>query len=684
MYLCTKMNTMSVSQLNVVNTLKTCSRVLVESCAGSGKTTTISHIVSSFKDLNILVLCYNRSLSYNTRCMIIDSESICSTIHSFVSKFYGTPCVTDDGIYEVLKLDLSPVRIILFDILIVDECQDLTDLYSRMINKIQVDFSIEKICLFGDSRQMIYKFKGASCDFMYSDKDQELCRLDTSYRITHTMAKFLEIGLNVQIKSNKQGEKVRFVESDNRWYSVFKEVCYYMSVGYKSSDIYILSRSVKCTSAISKIKCLQTLLTSKGIFIEIPDDSHEKTPNINKNKLLISTIHGVKGMESKVVIFALFDDTFSVDLECPNEIYVALTRAKERLSVICCSNYLPCFNSSVVRSEYVDLIRYSFYSVEALNLMYGLEIDGGLVKCAHGYNLDTEVLDETTENNIYRMCPKCSNVNMLKLIDNHTFLTDNIMFKPIKQYSRKNYTISELISFVQFDLNNEYCEYIYSKYHDNITSCKKVIKQSTDIYESVHSLINYISIIFIEFHNSGKLSIMKDNEHLICSFLNLESEEDVYTNLSYENNISIKTYTIIALIEEMNRLHFTHRAFLQVKNFNLFCISALKRIRDRFNSKFKIIAFNEKFKIGIKSINITCNIDIISSEGAIIITNSESFNEDEKMKLLIIAYITNFKYNKYFSVNLFTCRYIEIYNINKDNVTTLVDELVGRKIHRGN
>ena len=72
----------------------------------------------------------------------------------------------------------------------------------------------------------------------------------------------------------------------------------------------------------------------------VPHSDDEKIDaDILKGKLVFSTFHQVKGLERKIVLIMGFDSSYStyydrITLKCPNSIYVATTRAKEKLILL--------------------------------------------------------------------------------------------------------------------------------------------------------------------------------------------------------------------------------------------------------------------------------------------------------------------------------------------------------------
>jgi len=124
--------------------------------------------------------------------------------------------------------------------------------------------------------------------------------------------------------------------------------------GYSPSDIFILSPSLK--SLNSPARLLENYLKTyePNISIYVPTSDDEKLDStVIKDKLIFSTFHQVKGLERKIVFVFGFDHSYltyyKIDndpLICPNELYVATTRAKERLFLFhnYTNDYLPFIN----------------------------------------------------------------------------------------------------------------------------------------------------------------------------------------------------------------------------------------------------------------------------------------------------------------------------------------------------
>ena len=375
----------SKEQINVISQLKNYN-VVVDSVAGSGKTTCNLHIAKKFSDSNILLLTYNAKLKIETRNKVkklglhnMETHSY----HSFCVKYYDRKCYRDTNIIKLLKSNKKVIKKFNYDIIILDEAQDITPLYFELTCKIYTDNNKKaKICILGDRNQSIYHFNKADERFIiYADKlfnfnklSWKKCNLTESFRITHEMSEFINICMlnNNRIKSKKiTVNKPRYVICDCFGDKIgidtssrpFEEVKYYLNMGYSYGDIFILAPSVKGDR--SPVRQLANKISDKNMPIYVPISDEEKLDeDILKGKIVFSTFHQVKGLERKVVIIFNFDNSYfkfykrnSNPNVCPNELYVASTRALEHLTLF--HHYQNNFLQFINRLDNFCIIEYN-------------------------------------------------------------------------------------------------------------------------------------------------------------------------------------------------------------------------------------------------------------------------------------------------------------------------------------
>ena len=369
---------MSEEQQNVVESLLNFN-VIVDSVAGSGKTTCSLFIASTYCDKKILQLTYNSKLKLETREKVAElgiKNLEVHSYHSFCVKSYDRKCFTDSQIKQVLKEKKPPLRIFEYDLIILDETQDMSFLYYELFCKIYCDNLQKKgvkICIFGDMKQSIFDFNGAderfivlaeklfNFDLLEENRIWKRCKLSRSFRVTDTMSLFLNHCLlnEDRIFSQKiSAYKPRYIIcncfGDVKKNRVFDEVKYYLDMGYLSQDIFILAPS--CKNIKFPVRMLENKIKRElpEIPVYVPTSDDEKLDkDILEGKLVFSTFHQTKGLERKVVIVFNIDDSYFEFFKretnpfiCPNELYVSCTRALEHLTLLhhYQRNYLPFLN----------------------------------------------------------------------------------------------------------------------------------------------------------------------------------------------------------------------------------------------------------------------------------------------------------------------------------------------------
>ena len=371
----------SSEQIEIIEQLKT-NNVIVDAVAGSGKTTSIMHVAKHFP-CNILLLTYNKRLKFETRAKAenLNIKNIeTHSYHSFCVKYYDGSCHKDTGIQVVIETNKHSRRTFSYDMIIIDEVQDMSQIYFELVHKIISDNSSKifpKLCLLGDKNQCIFKFNGADERFIvYADKllnvngfSWKQVALSTTFRLTTPNAEFLNkvVLKNDRLHAIKHADKnsVRYIicdafsdenHEDKENQRTYDEVVYYLK-NYRAEDIFILAPSVK--SDATPVRQLANLLSKNNVPIFVPTSDEELIDDdILKGKIAFCTFHQAKGLERKVVIVFNFDNTYFKyynkyvnTMICPNELYVALTRSSEKMTIIhhYTNNFLPFLNKEILK-----------------------------------------------------------------------------------------------------------------------------------------------------------------------------------------------------------------------------------------------------------------------------------------------------------------------------------------------
>ena len=355
------MITLSDEQSNILNNIKHGKNVVVDSCAGTGKTTLILSVAKELPDKKILQMTYNSMLRHEVNARVEKSgikNMNVHTFHSLAVRYYMPTCFTDTGIRYILLKDLHPlITLPKFDIFVLDEAQDMTFIYFQFMVKFARDTgSPIQLLILGDYMQGLYDFKGADTRFLtFADrlwnnfdglrtKEFVNCTMKMSYRITNPMCSFVNnvmLGMD-RMAACKEGPPTTYIRNSrqNLEKIVAGEILKLFGEGYKPSDIFVLGPSVKGVN--SNIRQLENILVERGIPCHVPMLENDKIDErVIDKKVVFSTFHCVKGRERKIVFILGFDNSYfrcyARNLskeECPNTLYVAATRATERLYVL--------------------------------------------------------------------------------------------------------------------------------------------------------------------------------------------------------------------------------------------------------------------------------------------------------------------------------------------------------------
>ena len=355
------MNEASEEQAIIINHIKNGKNVVVDACAGSGKSTTILSCAKLMPNKRFLQITYNSMLRMEIKEKVQSlslKNIVIHTYHSLAVAKYTKNAFTDTGLRQLLYQNMSPSSPIKpQDVIVLDEAQDMTFLYYQFVVKYCKDMGTPfQLLILGDFMQGLYEFKGADIRFLtmaseiwsgfefLNTPEFIKCTLKTSYRITRPMADFVNkvmLGED-RIEACKDGRPVLYIR--NSKYFLQRTIVYnileLLKEGVKPSDIFVLGASVKGVN--SQIRRIENVLVEAGIPCHVPMLETDKIDEkVIHGKVVFSTFHCVKGRQRPYVFVIGFDNsyfnsyarTFS-QIECPNTLYVASTRATHGLFLL--------------------------------------------------------------------------------------------------------------------------------------------------------------------------------------------------------------------------------------------------------------------------------------------------------------------------------------------------------------
>lgn len=356
----------SEEQQNVIDNIRRNANVIVDACAGSGKSTTILSTALAMPERRFLQITYNSSLRKEIKEKVKQLEIKNVAVHTYhslaVAKFLKS-AHTDSGIRKILYEKLPPSSVILTqDVIVLDESQDMTHLYFQFIVyylhhmcKSSPEHRVQ-IMVLGDYMQGLYEFKGSDirfltcaeeiwckCPFLINQNFVH-CSLKTSYRITKPMASFVNTVMlgEERLCAVKDGEPVYYIR--NSTWNLQRIVVHYIrdliQNGANPSDFFVLGGSVKGPN--SAIRKIENALSEANIPCHVPMFEDGKIDEkVMEGKVVFSTFHCVKGRQRPYVFLVGFDQSYmtyfgrTLDTSvCPNTLYVGATRATHKMFLL--------------------------------------------------------------------------------------------------------------------------------------------------------------------------------------------------------------------------------------------------------------------------------------------------------------------------------------------------------------
>ena len=375
----------SGEQTAVVHALLEGRHVTVNAVAGSGKTTTVlflaAYLLAERRGRRILLLTYNKDLKEETRIRVemlgLRSQVEAHSFHAAGYKYYSYECAKDQGLRHCVLSECTTWRAKPgpYDFVVIDEAQDVDRLKfaftARLVQKSLVAGRMPpQFLVIGDERQAIYDYAGADVRFLRladrgvwsaagDARPWARLKLTTSFRITPQMAMFVS---DIMLRSPG------YIVSSRSWAGAVK-VDYWVGSAFANArrvakeiialvrmrrcgagEIFILASSVKQAAlklnadyeAQTPMQVINQLLSEERIPCRVTlSDADACAKEDSVGYVLFSTMNQAKGRERRLVYVLGFSvDYFAYSArdaprtQCPNLLYVACTRAKERLVLV--------------------------------------------------------------------------------------------------------------------------------------------------------------------------------------------------------------------------------------------------------------------------------------------------------------------------------------------------------------
>jgi hypothetical protein len=369
-----KIINMSEEQIKIIDDIELKSTwSIIDSTAGTGKTTTICSTISYLIDYydiepnEIMLITYTKnahiSMKYKLKLYTTQEIQYIGTIHSIAYQYIRKNLCDENNYYspdEILTIfhryvdslckknkNNSSEQLIKLKYLFIDEYQDFDDRQLNIVNAIQ-KISNCKVLFFGDIDQSIYQFRN-SVNTLETDYFHKF----TKYYLT---CNYRNPGKIIDIANSILKYKYTTFEHNNNFIKQIKQanfsydadstvkitglctlneeidyiINYLKSIDYTNKKILILSR----------YRFPLSILENKFVKNNINYNNLDDTKYIKYGKISISTIHSAKGLEADDVILInagnidmISEETHQQMIEEINLLFVAITRTKINLLI---------------------------------------------------------------------------------------------------------------------------------------------------------------------------------------------------------------------------------------------------------------------------------------------------------------------------------------------------------------
>lgn len=311
------------NQLGVLRQLRDARRMLIQGCAGSGKTTLAIHKakMAAEQGKDVLLVCFNEPLAaYLKRACASHQTITVGSFHNLCMCWLdriGRSCQPEDtnAFYDetlpslmVDAIDEFPIH---FDAIIVDEGQDFKDTYYLVLELFFREPDEAIFYIFADSSQNIYAGTQQYPMSLFPFRLEQ--NLRNTNQVFQVVKHACELPDDIQ-PSGVTGPPVQLLtyDSDNTMMATLEELLgHLIAEGITPSDIVILGTRAQYRTMLKHGRKI-------GPCELVPTRTE-------RNQLLTMTIHRFKGLESQVVIICELDET--IQFHEKELLYIGMTRS---------------------------------------------------------------------------------------------------------------------------------------------------------------------------------------------------------------------------------------------------------------------------------------------------------------------------------------------------------------------
>lgn len=361
--------------------------ILVEAVIGSGKTTSIQELVNRLpQNKKVLYLTYNKLLKVDAKNKIKNHNALVQNYHGFAYYMVVRNHITPTGGVENILGDFIRFRPRMprYDVLIIDEYQDITSQIAEVLNIIKQKCPGIQIIAVGDMAQKIYDSTALNVSSFISDflDEHEVLSFTKCFRLSKDYAAKL---------GDIWGKKITGVNSD----CVIKELGFSDTVKLLAerdpSDVMVLgARDSGKRSGLQNLleKKYPKKYNKKTVWSDIRETGDSANVKPNDDAAVFATFDKSKGMERNTCVVCDFDESYwtvragkaSTRYEILRNIFlVAASRGKKEI-IFLTDGKNPLIPDAVLKKPFKTVTDYSTADLN-INTMFDFTYDEDAREC---------------------------------------------------------------------------------------------------------------------------------------------------------------------------------------------------------------------------------------------------------------------------------------------------------------
>ena len=572
---------LSPEQQNFISHALFHKNILVDACIGSGKTTAIQHLCNELPtNLNVLYLTYNKLLKIDAQAKIKNKNVKVTNYHGFayiiLQKLNQSAGVSD--LLQSFNAIKPPIP--KYDVLIIDEYQDIDQEISELLLYIKSTNPSMQIVAVGDMEQKIYDKTTLDVLPFIEDFLGEHIKLKFTqcFRLSHAHAARLG---KIWKKEIVGVNETCLVEQMN-----LDEVVSFLSTQECSDILCLGARTGQLSDVLNRLEAeYPEKFNKQNTYASIYDNDNKITPK--KNSAIFTTYDSSKGLERPVCVIFDFNETYwGIRIKQPQQSYkilrnifcVAASRGKNRIIFV--ESDQPPLSDETLSTEVEKSLNFRPVNISE---MFDFKYKENVEDCFH--LLQTKPLTSRLFKSVIDIKNHDENIDLSPCIG---IYQEALFFD--------KYSIDTALDFSL--LFNRKKQYLYTE-QDKTKSLEEKILILTALETKQDRYKTQVTIPFIQEVQKAKIirrlgTTFKKNENDVQSFCRLEfCDEDFSPIFSAFGRTDVVKDDIVYELKFVNEL--THEHYLQCACY-MIALGLKKGIlwNVRDNSKFLITIPDEK------------------------------------------------------------------------------------------